>query len=94
MIILGDLIRYVNAVLALGLVFTAVYAAVLHPYWDQRGRFLLFAAFGALLTTGHLAYLGQPWSWRLVALLVVVALSLITTIVAVRRELRARRDGR
>lgn len=94
MIWLGDLIRYVNAGLALALVFAAVWAAALHPYWDQRGRFLLFAAFGVLLTTGHLANLGHVWSWRLVGLLIIVLLSLITTIVAVRRELRARRDGR
>jgi hypothetical protein len=89
----GDLLRYTNALLALALVFAAVWAAALHPYWDQRGRFLLFAAFGVLLTTGHLASLGRPWTWRLPGLLVIVALSLITTIVAVRRELRARRDG-
>jgi hypothetical protein len=94
MIMFGDIVRYANALLAGALVFFACWAAMVHPHWDQRGRFLLFAAFGALLTTGHLANLGQPWTWRLLGLFVIVTLSLITTIWAVRREVRARRGSR
>lgn len=92
--VLADVIRWASAGLSLLLVLAACYAALLSRYPDQRVRFGLFAVFGVLLTTGHLAALGLPGSWRLPALLVAVALAVWSTVVFARRELGERRHGR
>jgi hypothetical protein len=87
---LADVIRYADAVLSLGLIVMAGWAAVLAEHWDQRVRFGIFAAFGFLLTSGHLNTLGQEGSWRLALLIVIVTAALWSTSVHVRREVRER----
>lgn len=93
LLVVGDVVRWVDVGLSLALVFTCAWSAWIADHWDHKVRFVIFAAFGALLTSGHLATLGRAWSWRLPALVPVVALALVTTLIFVRRELRARRDG-
>jgi hypothetical protein len=88
---LADLIRYVDAALALGLVAACSVAIALGDHWDQRVRFGVFAALGGLLTAGHLATLGRDGSWRLLMLVPVVVLALISTVAYVLRERRERR---
>lgn len=87
---LADLFRYVDALLSLGLIVASGWSAVLAEHWDQRVRFALFAAFGFLLTGGHLNTLGREGTWRLAVLVVVVAVALASTAVNVRREVRER----
>lgn len=87
---LADVIRYVDAGLALGLIIMAGWAAVLAEHWDQRVRFLIFGAFGFLLTSGHLNTLGREGTWRLALLVVIVSAALWSTSVHVRREVRER----
>lgn len=93
---LADVLRYVDAGLALLLIVASGWSVVLAEHWDQRVLFGIFAAFGFLLTGGHLSTLGQASSWRLAVLIIVVAVALASTIANIRRELRDReaRDRR
>lgn len=88
----ADAIRYLDALLSLGLIIMAGWAAVLAEHWDQRVRFLIFGAFGFLLTSGHLTSLGREASYRLALLAVIVAAALWSTSVHVRREVRERQE--
>jgi hypothetical protein len=87
---LADAIRYVDALLCLGLIVMACWAAVLSEHLDQRVRFGIFAAFGFLLTGGHLNTLGKEGTWRLGLLVIIVAVALWSTAMHVRREVRER----
>jgi hypothetical protein len=87
---LADPLRYLDAGLALLLVAACGRAIALSRYWDQRVRFGIFAAFGFLLTGGHLNTLGREGSWYLAALIVVVLVALVSTAATIRRELRER----
>ena len=87
---LADVIRYVDAVLALLLAAASGWSAVLAERWDQRCRFATFGAFGLLLTSGHLSALGQDGSWRLAILVIIVTVALASTVANIRTELRAR----
>jgi hypothetical protein len=88
----ADLVRWVNALGALALIAAACFAVRWSEHADQRIRFALFAAFGALLTTGHLAALGMPGSYRLPVLTATVALAVWSTIKYVMRERGEHRD--
>lgn len=88
---LSDAVRYANAGLSLALVVACGVAVVVSHHWDQRVRFSIFAGFGVLLTTGHLASLGREGSWRLLALALIVAAALVSSIAYVRRELKERK---
>jgi hypothetical protein len=87
---LADAIRYVDAVLCLALIVVSGWSAVLSEHWDQRVRFGIFAAFGFLLTGGHLNTLGRVGSWRLALLVIIVAAALASTTTHIWRELRER----
>jgi len=87
---LADAIRYADAVLALALMVTSGWSAVLADHWDQRVRFGLFAAFAFTLTGGHLSALGREGTWYLVILVVIVVVALVSTVAYIRRELRER----
>lgn len=87
----ADVVRYADVGLCLALLGACGFAAALADHWDQRVRFGIFGAFGALLTAGHLSALGRDGSWRLALLVPVVALAMISTVAYVRRELRERR---
>jgi hypothetical protein len=82
----ADVLRWTNGGLALTLMALAGFAIVVSEFWDQRTRFGLFAAFGALLTAGHLSALGDPGSYRLPILTVIIILAVISTAAYVRRE--------
>lgn len=90
----ADVIRLVSGVLALVLLVAACYAVRVSHHVDQRVRFGLFALFAVLLTTGHLAGIGNAAPWRLPVLTIGVALAVWSTIKYVRRELEERRHGR
>jgi predicted MFS family arabinose efflux permease len=87
---LADVIRYVDAGLAMALALGSAWSAVLAERWDQRVRFAAFATFAFLLTSGHLDNLGQTGSWRLAVLVVAVSAALVSVAANVRQELRAR----
>ncbi len=89
----SDPIRVVAAVLAVLLIVAAAYAVVVSFHMDQRVRFGLFAAFGFLQVSGHLAAWGRDGPWRLPVLAALVAAALWSTIIYVRRELKARARG-
>lgn len=93
LVALGDGFRVANAVLSCALVFTAAWAIMVSPHWDQRTRFGLFALSGFLLTSGHLASFGQPWTWRLPVLTVVILAAVVSTAAFVRRVVHLRRGG-
>lgn len=87
---LADAIRYVDAGLCLALIVASGWSVVLAEHWDQRVRFGIFAAFGFLLTGGHLNTLGREGTWRLALLVVVVGVALAATSTNIWRELRER----
>ena len=88
---MADAIRYADAVLCLALVAACAVAIALSPYWDQRVRYVIFGAFGALLTLGHLSAIGREGSYRLLILVVIVVAALVSTVAGVLRDLRGRR---
>lgn len=89
----ADMLRWVVAVEALALAVACAYALPYSHSVDQRLRFAVLGVVGLIVVGGHFGALGGPLRWQLPALVPLLAVALISIMIFVRREARARHDG-
>lgn len=98
MIPLLDVVRLINAVVALGSIPACIWAAFLRPRpWDERMVLLGLVGYSVLLAWGYLQGLGSPGSpgvwWRLPLLALVTSVSTVGVMIYAVREWRRLHDG-
>lgn len=90
---LADVFRVINAGTCLALIPVTMYALTLSVSLDQRIRMLVLAGYGAVTGGSNLGAFGDVFRWQLPALAALSATALISTLIFVRREWRARNDA-
>lgn len=87
---IADILRIYCAIGSLLLVILCVYSLYAAPTLDQRIRFGSLALFGFVITSGQIANLGQPGTWRMPLLAVAITAAVAGTALFVRADLRTR----
>jgi hypothetical protein len=90
---LADVLRVISAGSCLVLVVSTMYALTLTRSRDQRARMVSLASYCAVTAGSNLGALGDPMRWQLPVLAVIGVSAGAATLIFVRREWRARRDG-
>lgn len=88
--LIADLLRFYAAGVSLILVLTCIYCLYPSSGLDQRLRFGSLALLGVVITSGQIANLGEPGTWRLPLLAVAVTLAAVGSGMFVRADCRAR----
>lgn len=91
--VIADMLRLYSAAVSLILVLTCIYCMYPASTLDQRVRFGSLALLGVVITSGQIANLGEPGTWRLPLLAVAVTLGVIGSGMFVRADARARAGG-
>lgn len=87
---IADILRLYCAGGSLTLVVLCIYSLHAAPTLDQRIRFGALALFGFVITSGQIANLGQPGTWRMPLLAVAVTAAVVGTALFVRADLASR----
>jgi hypothetical protein len=87
---IADILRLYCAGGSLALVVLCIYSLYAAPTLDQRIRFGSLALFGVVITSGQIANLGQPGTWRMPLLAVAVTAATVGTAMFVGADVRAR----
>lgn len=90
----ADVLRVVNAGGCLALVPLTMYALTLSTSRDQRARMLVLLGYAAVTAGSNLEGFGGVFRWQLVAFVTLSVSGLVSTLIFVRREWRARNDAR
>jgi hypothetical protein len=92
-VVIADVLRFYSAGASLLLVLVCIYCLYPSSGLDQRIRFGSLALLGVVITSGQVANLGEPGTWRLPLLATAVTLAVIGSGMFVRADRRARSGG-
>lgn len=87
--VIADILRLYSAGASLILVLTCIYCLYPSSGLDQRIRFGSLALLGVVITSGQIANLGEPGTWRLPLLAIAITLAVIGSGMFVRADYRA-----
>jgi hypothetical protein len=88
--VVADILRLYCAGASLTLIVLCIYSLYACPKLDQRIRFGALALLGVVITSGQIANLGQPGTWRIPLLAVAVTAAVIGSALFVGDDFRAR----